>query len=159
MDLIHFYPSRTYNPVAHESFATISTTRPWNSIDDSIRATYSLGMSVMNLYCLHAINYNSYFHVAIDRCSSILHTRLRLNFFVLNNHLFKINCPFSPVCACGAPSEPVIQYLLYCPQYYSRLLLNHLGIVGAICLMLKNVSFFFLDQMVWHLMIIKTYLK
>ena len=35
------------------------------------------------------------------RLAAIHHTRLRLNFSTLNAHLFKINCPDTPLCLCG----------------------------------------------------------
>ena len=57
-----------------------STTRLWNGIDDSIRETESLGIlkkSLTKLYCVQSSN--SYLNVAINRYSSILRTRLRLN--------------------------------------------------------------------------------
>ena len=37
-------------------------------------------------------SYSKYFDYSIDRYSSILHTRLRLNCCTLNYYLFKIDC-------------------------------------------------------------------
>ena len=118
-----------------------STTRLWNGIDDWIRETESLGIfkkSLTKLY--HVQSSNSYLNVAIDRYSSILHTRLRLNCCALNYHLFKVNCSISQACACRAPCESVIHYLLHCPRYaapsdktYSRLLHIYWKTVGVIC--------------------------
>ena len=108
-------------PVRTESYKNSffpSTTRLWNGIDDSIRETKSLGIfkkSLTKLYCVQSSN--SYLNVAIDRYSSILHTRLRINCCALNYHLFKVNCSISQACACRAPCESVIHYLLHCPRY------------------------------------------
>ena len=51
---------------------------------------------------------------ALDRYSSVLHTRLLC---ALNYHFLKINCVTSPACECGFNCESVIHYFLYCPQY------------------------------------------
>jgi hypothetical protein len=54
----------------------------------------------------------------IEKYSSVLHARLRLNCDALNYYLFKINCIIiTPTCICGASCESVIHYLLYCPRY------------------------------------------
>ena len=79
--------------------------------------------------------YEKRYDYALDRYSSILHTRLRLNCCALNYHLFKINCVTSPACDCGFNCESVIHYFLYCPRYTLRtsLLAAMVEILGSGC--------------------------
>ena len=78
----------------------------------------SLGIFKNTLDNLYYLRQNTnHLNVAIDRYSSILHTRLRLNCCTLNYHLFKINCIESSSCVCGDPCESVLHYFFCCPQY------------------------------------------
>ena len=52
-----------------------------------------------------------------DRYVSALHTRLRLNNCGLNHYLFLMNYVRSPSFTCGALSEDVTHYLLFCPRF------------------------------------------
>ena len=52
-----------------------------------------------------------------DRYVSALHTRLKLNNCGLNHYLFLMNCVRSPSCTCGALSEDVTHYLLFCSRF------------------------------------------
>ena len=54
---------------------------------------------------------------SIDRYSSVLHTRLRLDACALNYYLFRIGKNVSPACLCGADHETVKHYLIKCPFY------------------------------------------
>ena len=95
-----------------------SSTRLWNSIDRETRETDSIRAFKKALcHFFNTSSYNNCFDYAIDRYSSILHTRLRLNCCALNYYLFKINCAISPACACGANHESIKHYLLHCPRY------------------------------------------
>ena len=90
----------------------------WNSIDYIYRNTILISLFKKFLSRFFDIpNYNKYYDFSIDRYSSILHTRLRLNCSALNYYLFKINCSLSPACTCGAKCESLIHYLLQCPRY------------------------------------------
>lgn len=95
-----------------------STTMLWNCINYVDRNTLSISLFKKSLFHFFDItSYNKYFDYSIDRYSSILHTRLRLNCSALNYYLFNINCSSSPACACGANCESVTHYLLKCPRY------------------------------------------
>lgn len=95
-----------------------ATTRLWNSLDHDFRTTDSLSCFKRYLINFFDISiYEKHFNFSLDRYSSILHTRLRLNCCALNYYLFKINCIASPACNCGANYESVNHYLLYCPRY------------------------------------------
>ena len=105
-----------------------STTMLWNSIDYIYRNTISISLFKKFLSRSFDIpNYNKYYDFSIDRYSSILHTRLRLNCSALNYYLFKINYSLSPACTCGAKCESLIHYLLQCPRYAALRLSLSLG--------------------------------
>ena len=94
------------------------TTCLWNSLDDEFRDIQSLSKFKSCLQDFFDIStYEKRYDYALDRYSSILHTRLRLNCCALNYYLFKINCVTSPACDCGFNYKSVIHYFLYCPQY------------------------------------------
>ena len=57
------------------------------------------------------------FNFSLDRYSSIIHTRLRLDTCSLNFYLFKIGCKASPACLCGFEYESINNYLLHCPIF------------------------------------------
>ena len=79
------------------------STHLWNSIGRETRETDSIRAFKKALcHFFNTSSYNNCFDYAIDRYSSILHPRLRLNCCTLNYYLFKINCAISPACACGA---------------------------------------------------------
>ena len=100
----------------------------WNSIDYIYRNTISISLFKKFLSRFFDIpNYNKYYDFSIDRYSSILHTRLRLNCSALNYYLFKINYSLSPACTCGAKCESLIHYLLQCPRYAALRLSLSLG--------------------------------
>ena len=89
------------------------TTKLCNSID--IIDSKSIGLFKSSLTSFFDIQiYTDYYDFSIDRYSSILHTRSRLNCNALNYYLFKINCRLSPACSCGDSCESVIHYLLCC---------------------------------------------
>ena len=83
----------------------------WNALDNVIRDSDSLNTFKNRLKNFFDIsNYKKRFSFALDRYSSILHTRLRLNCCALNYYLFKISCIPSPVCKCGFHCKSVIHY-------------------------------------------------
>ena len=109
-----------------------STTILWNNIDIIDRNSKSIGYFKSSLTSFFDIQtYTGYYDFSIDRYSSILHTRLRLNCNALNYYLFKINCRLSPACSCGDSCESVIHYLLYCPRY-AALRLSLLSVAAQI---------------------------
>ena len=55
--------------------------------------------------------------VVLDRFSSIIHTRLRLDACALNYYLFKIGSKESPACFCVFYSESVKHFFLKCPLF------------------------------------------
>jgi hypothetical protein len=116
-DNLTLYPCRTER--FKRSFFPDST-RLWNALDNVIKDSDSLNTFRNRLKNFFDIsNYKKRFSFTLDRYSSILHTRLRLNCCVLNlnYYLFKISCIPSPVCKCGFHCESVIHYFLYCPRY------------------------------------------
>jgi hypothetical protein len=109
-----------------------STTILWNNIDIIDRNSKSIGYFKSSLTSFFDIQtYTGYYDFSIDRYSSILHTRLRLNCNALNYYLFKINCRLSPACSCGDSCESVIHYSLYCPRY-AALRLSLLSVAAQI---------------------------
>jgi len=62
---------------------------------------------------------NNLYNYAIDRYSSINHTRLRIDACGLNYYLYKINCKPSPACQCGHPIESISHFFLSCPLFAS----------------------------------------
>ena len=62
------------------------------------------------------------FNFSLDRYSSIIHTRLRLNVCALNYYLFKIGCKPSPECLCGFEVESINHYFLHCPLFAAPIL-------------------------------------
>ena len=94
------------------------TTRLWNEIGLDIRRVDSLNVfknSMVNY--LNLPHYNPLFDFSLDRYSSIVHTRLRLNCCALNYYLFRINCVPYPGCICGFQDETINHYFLYCPRF------------------------------------------
>jgi hypothetical protein len=119
---LRFSSNLTTFPTKTERFKTSffpSTTLLRNSIDYVERNNLSINVFksqyLKNFFDISS--YSKYFDYSIDRYSSILHTRLRLNCCTLNYYLFKIDCIVSPVCVCGAICESVTHYLLECPRY------------------------------------------
>ena len=105
----------------------------WNDSDHVECNTLSLNAFKQYLKNFFDISsYTRYFDCSIDRYSSILHTRLRLNCCTLNYYVFKIDCIVSPACMCGASCESVTHYLLECPRY-SALRLSLLLGVAQVC--------------------------
>ena len=123
-------------PVRTERFIRYffpSTTLLWNSIDYDQRITLSISVSKQYLNRFFGLsNYNKLFDYSIDRYSSILHIRLRLNCCTLNYYLFKIDCLTSPACICGENIETVTHYLLKCPRY-SALRFSLLSAAAQVC--------------------------
>ena len=65
----------------------------------------------------HFLQKNVLYEVALDRFSSIIHTRLRLDACALNYYLFKRGRKESPACFCAFYSESVKQFSLKCPFF------------------------------------------
>ena len=60
------------------------------------------------------------FDYSIDRYTSIVHTRVRLDACALNYHLHRIGIKQSPTCSCGFINESNSHYFLYCPNYAAQ---------------------------------------
>ena len=83
-----------------------STTMAWNDIDFSVRNLESLISFKNALFRIFDVpHYKRLFNFSLDRYSSIIHTRLRLNVCALNYYLFKIGSKLSPECLCGFEIE------------------------------------------------------
>ena len=65
----------------------------------------------------HIPKYKSLFNFSLDRYSSIIHTRLRLDSCALNFYLLKIGSKASPACLCGFEYESINHYFLHCPIF------------------------------------------
>ena len=61
--------------------------------------------------------YNILFDFSINRYSSVLHSRLRLDACALNYYLFRMGKKVFPACPCEADHETVKHYLIKCPSY------------------------------------------
>ena len=67
-------------------------------------------------------HYETLFNFSLDRYSSIIHIRLRLNVCALNYYLFKIGIKSSPECLCGfevvsiyhCPFEVEVFFIVLC---------------------------------------------
>ena len=95
-----------------------STTRLWNNLSIDVRSTLSLSVfkkSLLSYFPFPAKNV--LYEVALDRFSSIIHTRLRLHACALNYYLFKIGRKESPACFCGFYSDSVKHFFLKCPLF------------------------------------------
>ena len=57
------------------------------------------------------------FNHNVSRVTQISFTQLRVGFSNLNFDLYQKGCTGDSTCACGATSEDVSHYLLYCPLY------------------------------------------
>ena len=121
----HFTLRSTQNftlfPVRTERFKRSffpSTTKLWNDIDLEIRESDSIGSfkrALVNYFNIP--KYFSPFDYALDRYSSVIHTRLRLGACGLNYYLFKIDVKSSPICSCGFDNETITHFFLQCPNY------------------------------------------
>ena len=95
-----------------------STTRLWNNISIDVRSIPSLRVFKKSLLSYFSFPVkNSLYGVALDRFSSIIHTRLRLDACALNYYLFKIGRKESPACFCGFNLESVKHFFLKCPLF------------------------------------------
>ena len=102
-------------------------------MDYNERSTLSISVFKQNLNRFFDIScYNKYLDYSIDRYSSILHSRLRLNCCTLNYYLFKIDCIETPACVCGVNNESIMHYLLKCPRY-SALRISLLSAAAQVC--------------------------
>ena len=72
----------------------------WNDIDFSVRNLESVISFKYALFRIFDVpHYKRLFNLSLDRYSSIIHTRLRLNVCALNYYLFKIGVnPLPNVC-------------------------------------------------------------
>ena len=95
-----------------------TTTRLWKNVSIDVRSTLSLSVfkkSLLSYFSFPAKNV--LYEVALDRFSSIIHTRLRLDACALNYYLFKRGRKESPACLCGFYSESVKHFFLKCPLF------------------------------------------
>ena len=60
------------------------------------------------------------FDYSIDRYTSVVHTRIRLDACALNYHLHRIGIKQSPACSCGFVNESKSHYFLNCPNYAAQ---------------------------------------
>ena len=92
-------------------------------------------------------SYNKLFDFSFSRPASIYHTRFRLGFSSLTEHLYKINRCASPYCECGLDYESVKHLFLFCPRYAAQrnfLLTSAARILGEkrpLCSYLENDNF------------------
>ena len=95
-----------------------TTTRLWNNLSIDVRSTLSLRVFKKSLLSYFPFPAKNVLHeVALDRFSSIIHTRLRLDACALNYYLFKIGRKESPACFCGFYSESEKHFFLKCPLF------------------------------------------
>ena len=86
----------------------------------SVRSLSSINLfkkAILKFFDISCERNHSYFDHSIDKYTSVLHARLRLNCCALNYCLFRINRSLTPDCTCGAGCETVAHYLLKCPGY------------------------------------------
>lgn len=94
----------------------------WNQLSTEIRNIESIGSfkKELKIY-FNIVPYNILFDFSVDRYSSVLHTRLRLDACALNYlesvYQFRIGKKVSPACLCGADHETVKHYVIKCPFY------------------------------------------
>ena len=95
-----------------------STVFLWNNLSESTREspTFVLFKTALLRERFYIPPVNRLVYLG-DRYFSALHTRLRLNNCGLNHYLFAMNCVLFPSCTCGALSEDVTHYLLFCPRF------------------------------------------
>ena len=92
-----------------------STTKTWNNIDLEIRESDTIGSFkrvLVNYY--NVPEYFLPFDYALDRYSSVIHTRLRLDVCALNYYLFKIAVKSSPLLMMR---QNWTHFFLRCPNY------------------------------------------
>ena len=95
-----------------------SATKAWNNIDITVRSFESVTSFQNALFTIFDVPcYETLFNFSLDRYSSIIHTRLRLNVCGLNYYLFKIGRIPSPECLCGFEIESINHYFLHCPFF------------------------------------------
>ena len=95
-----------------------SATKLWNSLDIDVRNIESIYLFKKALFSIfHIPKCKILFNFSLDRYSSIIHTRLRLDTCSLNFYLFKIGCKASPACLCGFEYECINHYFLHCPIF------------------------------------------
>ena len=98
-----------------------STTKLWNeayNVTESIDSIGSFKNSLVSYFQLP--KYFKPFGYSIDRYTSIVHTRIRLDACALNYHLHRIGIKQSPACSCGFINESKSHYFLYviyCTNY------------------------------------------
>ena len=79
-----------------------SATKLWNNFDIDVRNIESIDLFKKALFSfLHIPKCKILFNFSVDRYSSIIHTRLRLDTCALNFYIFKIGSKASPACLCG----------------------------------------------------------
>ena len=91
-----------------------SATMLWNSVEYSVSSLPSINLfkkAILKFFDISCDRNHSYFDHSIDRYTSVVHARLRLNCCALNYYLFRINRSLTPDCICGAGCETVAHYL------------------------------------------------
>ena len=95
-----------------------STTKLWNEAYSFTESTDSIGTFKNALVGYFQLpKYFKPFGYSIDRYTSIVHTRIRLDACALNYHLHIIGIKQCPACSCAFINESKSHYFLYCPNY------------------------------------------
>lgn len=93
-----------------------STLREWNSLEQSVRDSATLGSFKWKLSATRNVPPVYFDNTQVSRKAQVLHSRLRLECSSLNQHLHKKNLVDNPFCACGMV-ESSSHFLLSCVRY------------------------------------------
>ena len=97
-----------------------STILLWNTLDIDIRNSTSLSNFKLKINKIYRpLCYNKWLNFSLTRKASVLHTRLRLGFCVLNDYLYRI-VVILLYCICCHQNETVKHYLLLCPRFAAQ---------------------------------------
>ena len=114
-----------------------STTKLWNEAYSITESTDSIGTFKNTLVRYFQLpKYFKPFDYSIDRYTSIVHTRIRLDACALNYHLHRIGIKQSPACSCGFINESKFHYFLYCPSYAAQ---RQTILTSAACMYCPNL--------------------
>ena len=93
------------------------TTRLWNRLPQSIRASPSLATFKTALIKHIGVTASPTFYSIGTKNGNKLHTQLRTGTLPLNGFLFQTQKSTTPHCPCGFRLEDTKHFVLYCPLY------------------------------------------
>ena len=117
-----------------------TTTRLWNNLDESVRATSKI--SIFKKHIQPRKQYNALFSYGFRRMN-IIWSRIRLGCSSLKGQLYRMHIIDDPNCSCGYFIEDAEHYFLGCPLYQRQRLplldtFHRLGIHPSVNVMLHG---------------------